>query len=204
VLIDADRFVTRWAEAFQTQPAGRLAVIEGACGSANDYRFLSACGLAPLIDYTGFDLTESNIANAREMFPDTDFRVGDVQDIDAADRSYDWGMAHDLLEHLAPNAMERAIDELCRVTRRGVLISFFLMGPHADHRVHTRGTYHVNNLSKRRINASFARHCTDIRWVRVHPMIQERTERVGKVGPTRPLQPADFYNRHAWTVIARH
>jgi SAM-dependent methyltransferase len=204
VLIDADRFVTRWSEALQTKPAGRLAVIEEACGSANDYRFFNAYGLAPLIDYTGFDLTDANIANARQMFPDTDFRVGDVQAIDAADRSYDWGMAHDLLEHLAPSAMERAIDELCRVTRRGVLISFFLMGDHAEHRVNTRGTYHVNNLSKDRINASFARHCTDIRWMRIHTMIEDRTERAGKVGPARPLQPADFYNSQAWTIIARH
>jgi hypothetical protein len=204
VLIDADRFATRWMEALQTRPAGRLAVIEEACGSANDYRFFSACGIAPLIDFTGFDLTAANIANARRMFPDIDFRIGDIQNIDVGDRSYDWGLVHDLLEHLAPNTMERAIDELCRVTRRGVLISFFHMGNHAEHRLHTRGTYHVNNLSKARINDSFARHCTDIRWVQMHAMLEERIGCGDKVTAARPLQPSDFYNRRAWTMIARH
>ena len=33
----------------------RLTVLEPACGSANDYRFLEACGLAPLIDYHGVE-----------------------------------------------------------------------------------------------------------------------------------------------------
>jgi SAM-dependent methyltransferase len=205
VMADADRFATRWTEALRTKPLDRLAVIEAACGSANDYRFFNAYGLAPLIDYTGFDLTEANITNARQMFPAIDFRVGDIQDIDAADRSYDWGVAHDLLEHLAPHALERGIDELCRVTRRGVLVSFFRMGDHPEHRVRTRGTYHVNNLSKDRINHSFARHCTDIRWVRVSSMLEERTgfgdydnsqaNRVGRM----LMRVSD-----AWTIIARH
>jgi 2-polyprenyl-3-methyl-5-hydroxy-6-metoxy-1,4-benzoquinol methylase len=57
------------------------------------------------------------------MFPRIDFRVGDVQDIQAEDDAYDWALAHDLLEHLSPSAFNRAIDELCRVTRRGVLSS---------------------------------------------------------------------------------
>src|SRR6266702_7644186 len=31
-----------------------LSVLEPACGSANDYRFLHACGIAQLVDYAGF------------------------------------------------------------------------------------------------------------------------------------------------------
>ncbi len=60
-------------EAFMrhTSPVGppSLSVLEPACGSANDYRFLDAYGLARLVDYTGFDLCAKNIENARALFP---------------------------------------------------------------------------------------------------------------------------------------
>jgi hypothetical protein len=114
--------------------------------------------------------------------------VGDVQDIDATDRSYDGAVAHDLLEHFSPHAFERAIDELCRVTLRGVLVSFFYMGDHPEHRVQPRRTYHVNHLSKDLINNSFARYCTDIRWMRIRSPLEEWTGL------------DDYYNSHAWTV----
>jgi len=51
------------------EPAGgdaraTVSVLEPACGSANDYRFLHAYGLARLVSYTGFDLCAKNIENA--------------------------------------------------------------------------------------------------------------------------------------------
>jgi SAM-dependent methyltransferase len=192
VMVDQDRFAAAWTQALDTQPARRLSVIEAACGSANDYRYFESYGLAPLLDYTGFDLTQTNVKNARRMFPGADFRIGDVQQIEAKDDSYDWAVAHDLLEHLSPSAFARAIDELCRVTGRGVLISFFLMSDEAEHQVTPRRTYHVNVLSKDRIEERFARHCSDIRWVHVRPMLAER------------YGFNDYYNTRAWTLIARH
>jgi hypothetical protein len=191
VMADQAKFAALWSEALRRPPMRRLAVMEAACGSANDYRFFRTYGLAPLLDYTGFDLTDFNIDNAHQMFPGVDFRIGDVQNIDAADRSYDWTIAHDLLEHLAPAACNRAIDELCRVAGRGVLISFFLMGEHSEHKVQTRRFYHVNNLSRNRIHEQFERHCTDIRWVHVRSFLEQRTGFSG------------YYNRNAWTLIAR-
>ena len=53
----------------------RLSVLEAACGSANDYRFIEAFGLARLLDYTGFDLCEKNIFNAKQLFPMAQFNV---------------------------------------------------------------------------------------------------------------------------------
>jgi SAM-dependent methyltransferase len=193
VMSDDARYAELWRRALSSRPAAApLRVIEAACGSANDYRFFETYGLAPLLEYTGFDLTEANVRNARKMFPDVDFRVDDVQDIAAKDRSYDWAVAHDLLEHLSPHAFARAIDELCRVTRRGVLISFFLMAEQPEHLVTPRRTYHVNQLSKDRIEEAFARHCTQIRWVHVRPMLAER------------YGFGDYYNGRSWTMIARH
>jgi ubiquinone/menaquinone biosynthesis C-methylase UbiE len=192
IMSDKDRYAVVWTEALRALPHGGLSVIEAACGSANDYRYFDRYGLAQLLSYTGFDLTRANITNARRMFPGIDFRVGDVQDIQAKDNSYDWAVAHDLLEHLSPSAFNRAIDELCRVARRGVLISFFFMRDEPEHRVQPKRYYHVNELSKDRTEERFARHCTDIRWVHVRPMLAERCGF------------GDYYNWRAWTMIARH
>jgi ubiquinone/menaquinone biosynthesis C-methylase UbiE len=189
---DRDRFAEAWTEALRDQPSNSLSVIEAACGSANDYRAFDQYGMGPALSYTGFDLTRANIMNARKMFPGIDFRVGDVQEVAAEDKSYDWAVAHDLLEHLSPNAFNRAIDELCRVTRRGVLISFFSMEDDPEHVIQPRRTYHMNILSRRRIEERFARSCSDIRWVHIRPMLDER------------YGFDDYYNKRAWTLIARH
>jgi ubiquinone/menaquinone biosynthesis C-methylase UbiE len=192
IMTDQGRFAAAWTEALRAEPGRRLSVIEAACGSANDYRYFVSYGMAPLLSYTGFDLTQTNITNALRMFSDVDFRVGDVQDIEAADNSYDWAVVHDLLEHLSPSAFNRAIDELCRVTRRGVLISFFGMADSPDHNIQPKRTYHFNELSKDRTAERFARYCSDIQWVHVRPMLAER------------YGFDDYYNGRAWTMIARH
>jgi ubiquinone/menaquinone biosynthesis C-methylase UbiE len=192
IMADQGRFAVAWTEALRAEPDRRLSVIEPACGSANDYRYFVSYGMAPLVSYTGFDLTQTNITNAHRMFPDVDFRVGDVQDIDAADGSYDWAVVHDLLEHLSPSAFKRAIDELCRVTRRGVLISFFDMLDEPVHNIQPKRTYHFNELSKDRTGERFARHCSDIQWVHVRPMLADR------------YGFDEYYNARAWTMIARH
>jgi ubiquinone/menaquinone biosynthesis C-methylase UbiE len=192
VVADRGHFAAAWTEALRAEPKGRLSVIEAACGSANDYRCFDSYGMAPLLDYTGFDLTKKNIANAHKLFPDADFRVGDAQEIEAADGSYDLAMAHDFLEHLSPSAFNRAIDELCRVSRRGVLISFFNMLDQPDHQIQPRRTYHFNVLSKDRIVERVARHCSEVRVVHIRPMLAER------------FGFGDYFNGRAWTIIARH
>jgi SAM-dependent methyltransferase len=191
VMQDADRFAEAWTAALAGQPTGGLSLVEAACGSANDYRYLVRYGLGSLLDYTGFDLTRANVENCRRMFPGVDFRVGDVQSIDAADGSYDWAVAHDLLEHLSPAAMERAVDELCRVARRGVLISFFCMSDIPEHRIQPKRSYHWNELSKDRLEQRFAQHCSDVRWVHIHAYLADH------------YHVTNYYNRRAWTMIAR-
>jgi ubiquinone/menaquinone biosynthesis C-methylase UbiE len=192
VIGDPELFAARWREALATPPPKRLAVIEAACGSANDYRAFAAYGLGAHLDYTGFDLTEANVVNAKEMFPDVDFRRGDVQDIAAADRSYDWAMASDLLEHLSPQAFNRAIDEFCRVSRQGVVIIFFLMKDAPEHKVTPRRSYHVNELSMQRIRDRFVEHGLTTEFVHSSSMLAER------------FGFEDYYNANAWSLVARH
>jgi SAM-dependent methyltransferase len=149
-------FLTLWHARLACESPQPVSVLEPACGSANDYRFLDAAGIARLIDYTGFDLCETNVANARALFPAVRFETGNVFDITASDQSYDLCFTHDLLEHLSPAGLERAVQELCRVTRRGLCVHFFQMDEMPNHIVRPVGDYHVNTLSLTQTEALFA------------------------------------------------
>lgn len=170
-------------------PADRPTVIEPACGSANDYRYLAAFGLAGRIDYRGFDLCDKNIQNAREMFPGTDFRTGNVLAIDAEDRAFEICYFHDLLEHLSIDAMARAASEICRVTGRSVLGHFFQMHDEPEHLVRTKDDYHWNRLSLAKVAEIFAEQGFElVRSVRIADLTASRF-------PAAPT-----HNEHAWTL----
>jgi SAM-dependent methyltransferase len=133
-----------------------LTLLEPACGSANDYRFLHAYGLARLVDYTGFDLCAKNIENARALFPVVSFAVGNVFEIAAPDKAFDLCFVHDLFEHLSLEGMQAAVREVCRVTRHGLCIGFFNMDEIRDHQVRPVEEYHWNRLSMARMREVFA------------------------------------------------
>ncbi len=86
-----------------------IRVLEPACGSANDYRFLHQFGLARVIRYTGFDLCDKNVGNARSLFPETEIGVGNVLEIGFPNHAFDLCFVHDLFEHLSPEAVEQAV-----------------------------------------------------------------------------------------------
>lgn len=131
-------------------------LLEPACGSANDYRFLDAYGLARLVHYTGFDLCDKNIENARALFPSVSFSVGNVFEIAAPGKAYDLCIVHDLFEHLSPEGMQAAVREVCRVTRQGLCVGFFNMDEIRDHQVCPVDDYHWNRLSMARMREMFA------------------------------------------------
>lgn len=139
-----------------TLKAQPLSVLEPACGSANDYRFLHAYGLAWQVRYTGFDLCAKNIENARALFPDVSFAVGNVFDIPAPDKAFDLCFVHDLFEHLSLEGLQAAVKEVCRVTRQGICVGFFNMDEIPDHQVRPVDDYHWNRLSMRRMRELFA------------------------------------------------
>lgn len=151
-------FARLWAKAMgnATPSPVPLQVLEPACGSANDYRFLGQYGLAGLLDYTGFDLCPKNIENARAMFPGTRFETANVFEIPASDAAYDVCFVHDLLEHLSFEGLERAVRELCRVTRRAFCVHFFNMDEVPEHVLRPVENYHWNTLSVSRTRELFA------------------------------------------------
>jgi hypothetical protein len=149
-----ETFQRLWPRRLEGASGRRLSVLEPACGSANDYRFVEAFGLAAGLDYTGFDLCEKNILNASSRHPGARFRLGNVFDIET-DRPFDVAYVHDLFEHLSPAGLERAIAELCRVTRSAICAHFFNMDEIDDHVVRPVDDYHWNTLSMARVVAAF-------------------------------------------------
>jgi ubiquinone/menaquinone biosynthesis C-methylase UbiE len=140
-------FETMWYIALDDREAEKISVFEPGCGSANDYRFLDSYGAAKFLDYTGIDICQKNIDNALRRFPDIDFAVGDIMQIPAGDNTYDYSFVHDLFEHLSIPAMELALRQLSRVTRKQVCLCFFNMADVPEHIVKPTSLYHWNTLS---------------------------------------------------------
>jgi SAM-dependent methyltransferase len=182
-------FEAIWRQVLADEQPQRISVVEPACGSANDYRFLEAFGIARLFDYTGFDLCEKNIANARQMFPDVRFKVGNALEIDAADGAYDYCFVHDLFEHLSVEALEVAIAEICRVTQKGICAGFFNMHDGDEHIVEVVEDYHWNKLSAARTKAIFEQRCSAVRVNHIDTLLRSR------------FGCADTHNKGAWTFI---
>jgi hypothetical protein len=154
-------------------PTGLPSVIEPACGSANDYRFLDAYGIARLVCYTGFDLCEKNIVNARALFPGVTFDVGNVFEIAAVDKAFDLCLVHDLFEHLSMAGLEASVKEVCRVTRRGICVGFFNMDETQDHQVEPVDEYHWNRLSMARMKELFAAQGFDAQVVHIGTFLRQ-------------------------------
>lgn len=156
----SNTFLGLWRRALAGLPpnSGRPRVFEPACGSANDYRFISACGLGSLLDYTGMDLCPKNVENARTLFPSIRFTAANVFALPATDREFDLCYVHDLFEHLSEAGLERAVTEVCRCTRTAICAGFFNMQERPEHVIQPHENYHWNTLSLERTRRLFAAH----------------------------------------------
>lgn len=185
-----DTFQEVWADSLEAEIPEGIRVLEPACGSANDYRFLAGCGLARLVDYTGFDLCEKNVRNARAQFPSARFEVGNVFEIAAANGAFELSFVHDLFEHLSPEALPVAVRELCRVTRRGLCVGFFKMDEMPEHNIRPVDEYHWNTLSLARTRALFVEQGFAVQPLHVGTYLRWRTGC------------AETHNSNAYTFIA--
>lgn len=187
-----DTFEKQWAEELgKREVTNKLRVLEFACGSANDFRFLDAYGLARFLDYTGVDLNDANIGNARRKFPTVDFQVQSILDLPWKDGSFDYVIAFDIFEHLSIPAMETAFREARRLARQGVVVAFFSMSDIDEHDVRRRGTYHWNVLSAPKIAELARKSFTSVDMTDIQAFL--RTE-----------YGAEWtYNKGAWSLIAQ-
>ncbi len=172
-----EAFAPLWQIALAGLPrdAGTKRLLEAACGSANDYRWLDAYGFADQLEYAGFDLCAANIENARQLFPGASFAVGNVFQIPAPDRAYDLCFTHDLFEHLSLEGIETAAAELCRVTGWGLCVGFFNMEDREAHQIEPYEDYHWNKLSAGQMRESFERHGFLVRMIHIGTFFREQT-----------------------------
>ena len=178
-----------WLEVLAGEQHQDISVLEPACGSANDYRFIEVFGIARLFNYTGFDLCEKNIRNARQMFPDACFKVGNVLEIEAGYGAFDYCFMHDLFEHLSIEAMEIAMAEICRVTRKVICAGFFNMHEGDRHIIQAVGDYHWNKLSMPATRAIFERYASAVQVIHVDTFLRSK------------FNCNDTHNKGAYTLI---
>ena len=178
-----------WNEVLVGEQPPYRSVLEPACGSANDYRFIEGFGIANLIDYKGFDLCEKNIRNARQMFPYVCFEVGNVLEISADDKAFDYCFVHDLFEHLSGEAMKTAIAEICRVTQRKICVGFFNMHDGQQHIIRAVDYYHWNKLSVMETKAICERYASSVQIIHIDSFL------ISKFGCR------DTHNKDAYTLI---
>ena len=169
-------FQRRWRAALAPRTAQSVSVLEAACGSANDYRFLDSYGVARFLDYSGFDLSADNIANARDMFPAIAFQRGNVFEIPHQNESIDFVLAFDLFEHLSLEGLEAALEEVCRIARRGLVLNFFNVDDIAEHVPNpvTERRYHWNTLSLKKVTASLAERARAMEVLHIRGMALEK------------------------------
>ncbi len=182
-------FEAIWQAELEDQEADKLKLLELACGSANDYRFLHSFGLARFLDYRGIDISPRNIANAKRRFPEVDFEVGSVFEIPSQDAAFDYVFLHDLFEHLSPEGLEQALSEVMRVTGKQAWLHFFNLADMPQHEVQQVERYHWNKLSLPLVLEALAPQAQDIE---VWPIPTLLKEKFGYEG---------YYNQEAVTLI---
>jgi SAM-dependent methyltransferase len=183
-----DVFGDRWRTALASEQASPLRVVEFACGSANDYRSFADYGIARFLDYTGIDLNETNIANAKHRFPDVDFRVGSILSLTEPAASVDYV----ILEHLSLQAMDTVLGTAVRMARRGLYFAFFRMDEQAEHQEEPRGQYHFNLLSAPAMRRYMQQRYTQVQLVHIASMFKEQYG----------FAYSHEYNRRAYSLIA--
>jgi len=146
-----ETFSQTWRLALRGCVKKNIRLLEVACGSANDYRFIDQYGLSEFVNYTGIDISEKNITNAKARFPQTDFRIASIIDSGIPDESVDYLFVHDLFEHLSAHALKRAMSEILRVVRHQAWLHFFNVKRCSDHIIRPVDRYHWNTLSLDRL-----------------------------------------------------
>lgn len=185
-----DTFRRIWHEQLAALSHKGCSLFEPACGSANDFRYLDSYGFSKFLNYTGIDIAPKNIGNALGRFPDVDFRVDDLLNNSFDDDRFDYSFVHDLFEHLSITAMEHALRELLRVTRREVWIHLFNAADVPCHKVQPVARYHWNLLSVREIVRTIAEATAHAEVVSIAELGRQK------------FNFSRYYNAGAYTIIA--
>lgn len=186
-----DVFGGIWQKELAGLTVPTIRVLEPACGSANDYRAIHECGLARFIMYVGLDISEKNIRNAKNRFPQVDFRAASILNTELSENAFDYVFTHDLLEHLSAVGIETAMAAMVRAARREVWVHLFNTQPAGTHQIIPKERYHWNLLSLEALrNTGRALGC-NVDSIPIAPMLQHK------------FSFADYYNPKAAMLILR-
>jgi len=103
-------------------PSGNHSAIDVGCGVGMYYDLLSEKAR----NYAGIDPSEDMISRARERRPDGKFRIGTVYNIHYPSNHFDLVFCWSVLVHLPFNTIERAIEELWRVTGEFLVFNLYI------------------------------------------------------------------------------
>lgn len=129
----------------------KISFLDIGCGSANYYRFLKDIHLHNFLNYTGIDIGEKNIDNCQILYPEVDFRRGNLLELKFPDNSFDIVFVSHVFEHLHPKVLPRAISETLRVAKKLVIIHFFNEKDIPKHLIQKVEKYHWNCLSRKKL-----------------------------------------------------
>jgi ubiquinone/menaquinone biosynthesis C-methylase UbiE len=62
------------------------------------------------------------IVKAKELLPAIDYKIGDLRKLPWADKSFDCVVSDAVLLYVGPDEIDKTMDEIDRVTRRGVVL----------------------------------------------------------------------------------
>lgn len=97
-------------------------ILDIACGGGVQAKKL----LEHNIEYSGIDISESNIETAKKLFPKGNFKVGDAANLPFKDNTFDVTLIRHLIEHHPPENAIVILNEALRVAKNCLLILFFI------------------------------------------------------------------------------
>ena len=163
-----------WQQFLQGRLVDKVSLLEPACGSANDYRFLHQFGLAEFLHYTDIDIAPKNIDNAKQRFPETNFHTQSIIDADFDDNAFDYLYVHDLFEHLSLEALDQTLTQVLRITKHQSWLHFFNVNDQPDHTEKPTDKYHWNTLSLQKLINTLQHHGAEVKVIHIPELLQKQ------------------------------
>lgn len=99
-------------------------VLDCGCATCIDYEHFQERNAD--IEYYGIDLTPEFVEGARKLYPEANVQLGSITDISFGDRAIDTVYCRNVLEHLPPGGIWKALTEMWRVANMQIIVSFFM------------------------------------------------------------------------------
>jgi ubiquinone/menaquinone biosynthesis C-methylase UbiE len=96
-------------------------VLDVGCGIGKLYRYIPGT-----MTYTGLDLTEHFLEIARTENPGINVVHGSALNLPFDDNEFEYAVCKDFLEHVDPDDVQVAVQEMARVASRGIIIAWFI------------------------------------------------------------------------------